>query len=143
MLRPGFVHTEALVAQYPSPADPPPGWYDDPDLEESIRWWDGEDWTEHTLPAGRRMLQRVPAGAVAAPYPVNKSRTTAGVLGLLFGGFGAHRFYMGHTGIGIAQVAVTVCTLGIGSLWGFVEGIMILTRAPGLSTDAWGRPLTD
>jgi len=30
-----------------------------------------------------------------------KSRTTAGLLALFLGGFGAHHFYLGHTGLGI------------------------------------------
>lgn len=68
-----------------------------------------------------------------------KSKITAGVLGILLGGLGVHRFYLGYTGIGIAQIVVTIFTLGIGSLWGFIEGILILTGS--INKDAKGQPL--
>ncbi len=68
-----------------------------------------------------------------------KSKTTAGILGILLGGLGVHRFYLGYTGIGIAQILVTIFTLGIGSLWGFIEGILILTGS--INKDAKGQPL--
>ena len=49
--------------------------------------------------------------------------------------------YLGFTGKGIAQIIVTIVTCGIGSLWGFVEGILILTGS--INTDAQGIPLKD
>ena len=70
-----------------------------------------------------------------------KSRLAAGLLGILLGGFGVHRFYLGYVGIGIAQIAVTLVTCGIGCIWGFIEGILILTGST--NTDANGQPLTD
>jgi TM2 domain-containing membrane protein YozV len=51
----------------------------------------------------------------------------AGLFGILLGGLGVHRFYLGHIGVGIAQIAVTLVTCGAGALWGFIEGILILT----------------
>ena len=45
------------------------------------------------------------------------------------GGFGVHRFYLGFTKIGVIQIIVTIFTCGIGSLWGFVEGILYLVGA--------------
>ncbi|MHB0976367.1 MAG: TM2 domain-containing protein [Candidatus Aquicultorales bacterium] len=70
-----------------------------------------------------------------------KSRLAAGIFGVLLGWAGVHRFYLGHTGIGIAQIIVTVITAGLGALWGFIEGILILTNSPSFRTDATGRPL--
>jgi TM2 domain-containing membrane protein YozV len=70
-----------------------------------------------------------------------KSKMTAGILGILFGGLGIHRFYLGYTTIGIIQVVLTICTLGIAALWGFVEGILIL--AGQINTDAAGQPLAN
>ncbi len=55
-----------------------------------------------------------------------KSRVTAGILGILLGGLGIHSFYLGQIGKGIGQIAVTVFTCGIGSIWGFIEGIIII-----------------
>lgn len=68
----------------------------------------------------------------------DKSRTTAGILGLLLGAFGAARFYTGHTGIAFAQIGVSIVTCGIGSLWGIIDGVLILTRG---GTDSRGRRL--
>ena len=96
-------------------------------------WWDGEAWQ----PEIRR-------GVTPMVYdPTLKSRVVAGILGIVLGGFGVHSFYLGKTGVGIAQIAVTIVTCGIGSIWGFIEGILILVGSPSYSTDAHGRPLRD
>jgi len=68
-----------------------------------------------------------------------KSRVAAGVLGIILGGIGVHRFYLGFIGIGILQIVVTVFTLGFGSLWGFIEGIIIIAGAG--FRDSSGKPL--
>lgn len=71
-----------------------------------------------------------------------KSRLAAGLLGIFVGGLGVHRFYLGYTGIGIAQIAVTIVTFGVGAIWGFIEGILYLTSKTGTySVDANGIPL--
>lgn len=75
-----------------------------------------------------------------APDPQAKSRLTAGLLGIFLGSLGVHRFYLGYTSVGVLQILVTIATLGIGAVWGFVEGIVILSGS-GLQTDADGRPL--
>jgi TM2 domain-containing membrane protein YozV len=78
------------------------------------------------------------------PYdPQAKSKVAAGLFGILLGGFGVHRFYLGYTTIGILQIVVTILTCGIGHLWGLVEGILYLVGANGYTTDATGRPLRD
>ena len=71
----------------------------------------------------------------------NKNKKTAGLLGVFLGAFGVHRFYLGYTGIGIAQIIVSLftCTLG-GAIWGFIEGLCILCDT-NITTDASGRPL--
>ena len=79
-----------------------------------------------------------------APYdPQAKSKIVAGLLGIFLGGFGVHRFYLGFTKIGVIQIIVTIVTCGIGSLWGFVEGILYLVGSGNYRTDATGRPLRD
>lgn len=86
--------------------------------------------------------------ALAAPSPpqlgsvdVRKSKLAAGLLGILLGGFGVHRFYLGYIAIGIAQILLTfVCCIGY--VWGFIEGILILAGST-ITTDADGRPLKD
>jgi TM2 domain-containing membrane protein YozV len=76
-------------------------------------------------------------------YPGQKSRMVAGILGIAFGAFGVHRFYLGYTNIGIIQIVVTVVTCGIGGLWGVIEGILILMKNENFLTDANGVPLSD
>ena len=70
-----------------------------------------------------------------------KSKLVAGLLGIFLGGFGIHNFYLGNNKRGVIQIIVTLVTCGIGAIWGFVEGIMILVGH--INTDASGRPLTD
>jgi TM2 domain-containing membrane protein YozV len=70
----------------------------------------------------------------------DKSKIVAGVLGIALGGFGAGRFYTGHTGMAIAQLVVTLVTCGLGHFWGLIDGIMILANG---GTDAQGRVLRE
>ena len=81
---------------------------------------------------------------VALSQPVNptmqKSRLTAGLLGIFLGGLGIHNFYLGFTGKAIAQIVLSFC-MGIGSIWGLIEGIMILCGS--INADANGVPLKE
>ena len=56
-------------------------------------------------------------------WPV-KSKIAAGVLGIVLGGLGIHKFYMGKIGLGI--VYILFCWTGIPSIIGLVEGIIYL-----------------
>jgi TM2 domain len=84
-----------------------------------------------------------------APYGVDpmtgmpfsdKSKMVAGLLQIFLGMFGAGRFYTGHMGLAIAQIAVCWITCGAGALWPLIDGIMMLM---GKVPDAQGRPLRD
>ncbi|MEU1244260.1 TM2 domain-containing protein [Micromonospora parva] len=70
----------------------------------------------------------------------DKSKIVAGVLGILLGFFGAGRFYIGDVKTGVLQLVVSVVTCGVGSIWGLIDGILILVNG---GTDAQGRPLRD
>jgi TM2 domain-containing membrane protein YozV len=70
----------------------------------------------------------------------DKQKMVGGLLQIFFGYVGAGRFYTGHTGLAIAQIAVSWLTCGAGALWPLIDGIMMLT---GKVTDAQGRPLRD
>lgn len=61
-------------------ATPPAGWYDDPDVADHLRWWDGTSWTERRVahprapsaavrPAGLARSTETPPRA-AAPSPL-------------------------------------------------------------------------
>lgn len=68
-----------------------------------------------------------------------KSKMAAGLLGIFLGGWGIHNFYLGYTTKAIIQIILTVCSCGIGGIWGFIEGILILCG--NINTDANGNPL--
>lgn len=70
-----------------------------------------------------------------------KSKMAAGLLGIFLGGWGIHNFYLGYTKKAIIQIVVSICTCGIGGIWGLIEGIMILCGK--INTDADGNPLAD
>jgi TM2 domain-containing membrane protein YozV len=57
----------------------------------------------------------------------------AGILGILFGGLGIHKFMLGLKKPGLIMLLVTLCTCGIGSIImgpiGLIEGIMYLTKS--------------
>ena len=77
--------------------------------------------------------------------PQGKSKLAAGLLGIFLGAFGIHNFYLGKTGPAVGQLLITILSCGIlspiSAIWGFIEGILILTGA--ISTDGNGQPLRD
>lgn len=80
--------------------------------------------------------------ALSQPIPQGeqKSKLVAGLLGIFLGGLGIHNFYLGNIGKGVAQILLSFC-FGIGAIWGFIEGILILCGK--ITTDAKGVPLKD
>lgn len=61
--------------------------------------------------------------------PQESKRVLAGVLGILLGGIGVHRFVLGDTTGGILRIVITLVTCGFGSIIGLIEGIMYLTKS--------------
>lgn len=53
-----------------------------------------------------------------------KNKIVAGVLGILLGGWGIHKFYLGKVGMGILYILF--CWTGIPSIIGLIEGILYL-----------------
>lgn len=71
-----------------------------------------------------------------------KSRMTAGLLQILCGAIGLGRFYLGFNKVAVWQIVATFFSFGVaGAVWGFVDGLLILSGA--LERDAKGNPLTD
>lgn len=58
------------------------------------------------------------------PYS-DKSKLVAGLLQILIP-IGIGRFYIGDTRTGVIQLVVTFVTCGIGALWPFIDGIIML-----------------
>jgi TM2 domain-containing membrane protein YozV len=54
------------------------------------------------------------------------NRTTCGIVAILIGGLGIHRFMMGDTTGGIIRIVLSCFCLG--SVVGLIEGIIYLTK---------------
>ena len=57
---------------------------------------------------------------------MKRSKTVAGILGILLGGIGAQKFYLNRIGAGI--LCVLFCWTGIPALIGLIEGLIILVE---------------
>lgn len=66
---------------------------------------------------------------MADKIPGAEKKVPAGVLGILLGGFGAHRFFLGDVTGGLIRIAITVFTCGFGGILGLIEGILYLTKS--------------
>lgn len=103
--------------------------------------------TPVTQPLPPLHVPRAPMAAPGTPFDrdpqtglaySSRSKVVAGLLQLLLGGLGIGRFYTGHTGMAVAQIAVTFITCGLGAVWPLIDGILMLA---GNVRDAEGRPL--
>ncbi|HEY0867343.1 MAG TPA: TM2 domain-containing protein [Fimbriimonas sp.] len=56
-----------------------------------------------------------------------EKKLPAGILAILLGGFGIHKFYLGYVTAGLIQIVLTLC-FGLGALIGIIEGIIYLTK---------------
>ena len=69
---------------------------------------------------------------MAEKIPGAEKRVVAGILGILLGGLGIHKFYLGYNTPGIIMLLVTVLTCGFGgtvmAVIGLIEGIIYLTK---------------
>ena len=75
--------------------------------------------------------QPPPAGGGPGGMPgdIANRKLIAGLLGILLGGLGVHKFYLGMTTAGVIQLVIGVVTCGVGSLIGLIEGIIYLTKS--------------
>lgn len=137
------------------PGDQPPGYQGDPGQQPGAPGyqgqWPGYDPNYQGYPGsaygapGYPSPQQYPYGYdPTAPYGrapngepySDKQKVVAGLLQIFLGGVGAGRWYLGDTGIALAQL-FTCGGLGI---WALIDGIMMLT---GNVRDKYGRPLRD
>lgn len=62
----------------------------------------------------------------------NDKKIIAGILGILLGSLGVHKFVLGYTAEGIIMLAITLVTCGFGAtvmgIIGLIEGILYLTK---------------
>jgi TM2 domain-containing membrane protein YozV/ribosomal protein L12E/L44/L45/RPP1/RPP2 len=93
---------------------------DQDDEERPARRRRDEDEEDDDRP--RRRRSRV-------PEDTSSKKMVAGLLGILLGGWGIHKFYLGMTTAGIIQIVITFVTCGIGGIIGLIEGIIYLTKS--------------
>ncbi|MEA2500143.1 MAG: hypothetical protein QOD01_254 [Actinomycetota bacterium] len=107
----------------PSSSAIPPMGQAAPQYSPDMRWWwDGQRW----MP-------------VAAPRPAGgKDRTTAGILAILLGGLGVHKFYLGQTLMGF--IYLLFCWTFIPELVALIEGIIFLTLPDDEFQSRYGTP---
>jgi len=65
--------------------------------------------------------------------PGSEKKIAAGILGILLGALGIHKFVLGYTKEGVIMLAITILTLGfagfITGVIGLIEGILYLTKS--------------
>ncbi|RLD84118.1 MAG: hypothetical protein DRJ07_05445 [Bacteroidetes bacterium] len=63
---------------------------------------------------------------------VDNKKILAGILAIILGAFGVHKFILGYQKEGLIMLLITILTCGIGaavtSLIGLIEGIIYLTK---------------
>ena len=72
-------------------------------------------------------------GNVVPQYNEESKRVLAGVLGIVLGALGIHKFVLGYTTQGVILLVITIATCFIASpitsLIGLIEGIIYLTKS--------------
>jgi TM2 domain-containing membrane protein YozV/ribosomal protein L40E len=76
---------------------------------------------------GVRQVAVSAGGSGMATTADGKSKIAAGLLALLLGGLGVHKFYLGRTGLGVLYLLF--CWTFIPALIGLIEGIVYLTMS--------------
>lgn len=60
--------------------------------------------------------------------PQENKKLIAGILAIVLGSLGVHKFILGYTKEGIIQLVVSVFTCGLAGIIGLIEGIIYLTK---------------
>ena len=97
-----------------------------------------------TIRLGQEVDFEISDNQAANIYPVaqgsgqigTKSKVAAGLLGILLGSLGIHKFYIGATGAGVVMLVITIFGMiliglpaAIMAIIGIVEGIIYLTKS--------------
>ncbi len=92
---------------------------------------------------GPMVYGQIPAAQIGS----SRNQKTAALLAFFLGIIGAHRFYLGYTGVGLFALALTFVVgfmtdglfLIVMGMWSMIEFVRIIT---GLLNDAEGQPLS-
>ena len=66
--------------------------------------------------------QQVPADAAS-------KKILCGIMALILGNLGIHKFILGYVGAGILQIIISIVTCGVGAIIPLIEGIIYLTKS--------------
>lgn len=66
---------------------------------------------------------------VTPPPAGAEKKLIAGLLGILLGWTGAHKFVLGYTKEGVIQLIASLATCGLFGIVGLIEGIIYLTKS--------------
>jgi TM2 domain-containing membrane protein YozV len=81
------------------------------------------------------------AGPGEPPPDTSGKKIACGVLAIVLGSLGIHKFVLGYTKAGLIMLLVSVLTCGIGAavmgVIGLVEGILYLTKSDGEFYDTY------
>ncbi|WP_310993499.1 TM2 domain-containing protein [Aequorivita marina] len=64
-----------------------------------------------------------------ATHTQENKKILAGILAIVIGSLGIHKFILGYTQEGIIQIVITFVTCGIGGIIPLIEGIIYLTKS--------------
>lgn len=86
--------------------------------------------TQANTGGGYQPVQPAPPGAMTDWKTMGADKKVmAGILGIVLGSLGVHKFVLGYTTEGLIQIAITIVTCGAGGIIGLIEGIIYLTKS--------------
>ncbi|NJX14483.1 TM2 domain-containing protein [Tamlana crocina] len=88
-----------------------------------------EKQTNDTFNEAKKTASEFASNAKQTFDSTENKKILAGVLGILFGGLGIHKFVLGYNKEGVILLIATILTCGIASIVGFIEGIIYLTKS--------------
>jgi TM2 domain-containing membrane protein YozV len=76
-----------------------------------------------------RIVHVKASGSIERPIHAPRNRFIAGLMALLLGEFGLHRFYLGYNRVGLVMLSITVLTCGFGLVitvpWSLFEAVLL------------------
>ena len=121
--------------------------YQPPSYTGNTNGYEPPSYGQPPNPYSQQPQQQYQAQYFQTPPPgyQQKSRLAAGILGILYGCFGVHNFYLGNTTKAVIQLVLSILgiitfvgviiTVGM-YVWGFIEGIQIIIGKENYQYDA-------
>ena len=88
-----------------------------------------DETTENFEQQARHSANEFKEGWNQATHTQENKKILAGILAIVIGSLGIHKFILGYTQEGIIQIVITFVTCGIGGIIPLIEGIIYLTKS--------------